>query len=77
MKGERDRKAKPEAKADKKPSRKPKKEANVKVKFLASYICIMVNHLGMEELKVGISESVMDRVAACRTWNSAQCQWYW
>lgn len=75
MKGERDRKAKPEAKADKKPSRKPKKEANVK--FLASYICNMVNHLGMEELKVGISDSVMNRVAACRTWNSAQCQWYW
>jgi hypothetical protein len=75
VKGERDRKAKPEAKAGKKTSGKPKKEANAK--FLASYICVMVNHLGMEELKVGISESVLDRVAARRTWNSSQCQWYW
>ena len=72
MKGERDRKAKPEAKADKKTSKRKKE-----VKFLASYICVMVNNLGMEELKVGISESVQDRVGACRTWNSSQCQWYW
>ena len=67
MKGERGRRAPPVEKKRTKP----------KQKFLAVYICTMLSHMGIVELKVGISAAVLERVAACRTWNSSILEWHW
>lgn len=74
MKGDRDAMRKSEE-GEKKKNNKTKTKKTAK--FLAVYICIMRTHMEIEELKVGISESVQERIAACTTWNSAQFEWHW